>query len=194
MQISVIALSARTQLWKSPLSGLSEAKPQRSTGRSFSTVSDGPFRISSKASKFSGLEDKLELGVRIGMFTGPPDSSKLLERLELAVRFPRMEMLVRLLLRPREKLDELLELLARWTMLATWLLESPELVNWRLLVLASWPSRKSCCPSGATNCPSSAKLADGIHPVYSANVTLSKKYFHPPIQIVIFLQQLSAPR
>ena len=164
MQISVIALSARTQLWKSPLSGLSEAKPQRSTGRSFSTVSDGPFSISSKASKFSGLEDKLELGVRSGMFTGPPDvSSKLLERLELAVRFPRMEMLVRLLLRPREKLDELLELLARWTMLATWMLESPELVNWRLLVLASWPSRKSCCPSGATNCPSRAKLAAVPH-------------------------------
>ena len=159
MQISVITLSARTQLWKSPLSGLSEAKPQRSTGRSFSTV-----RISSKASEFFGLEDELELGVRSGMFTGPPDvSSKLLERLELAVRFPRMEMLVRLLLRPREKLAELLELLARWTMLATWMLESPELVNWRLLVLASWPSRKSCCPSGATNCPSRAKLAAVPH-------------------------------
>ena len=92
------------------------------------------------------------------MFTGPPDvSSKLLERLELAVRFPRMEMLVRLLLRPRVKLAELLELLA------TWMLESSELVNWRLLVLASWPSRKSCCPSGATNCPSRAKLAAVPH-------------------------------
>ena len=75
---------------------------------------------------------ELEVGreeMLASMFTMLELSSMLLERLEFAVRFPKMEKLVRLLLEvlPREKLARLLELVARLGRLAS-------LAKWKLLL------------------------------------------------------------
>ena len=85
-------------------------------------------------SSFTELEAELELAVGreemlASMLTMLELSSMLLERLEFAVRFPKMEKLVRLLLEvlPREKLARLLELVARLGRLAS-------VAKWKLLL------------------------------------------------------------
>ena len=85
-------------------------------------------------SSLTELEAELELAMGreemlASMFTKLELSSMLLERLEFAVRFPKMEKLVRLLLEvlPREKLARLLELVARLGRLAS-------LAKWKLLL------------------------------------------------------------
>ena len=86
-------------------------------------------------SSLTELEAELELAVGreemlASMFTMLELSSMLLERLEFAVRFPKTEKLVRLLLEvlPREKLARLLlELVARLGRLAS-------LAKWKLLL------------------------------------------------------------